>query len=331
MLRIGLPDAVTDDLYETFAALPLLLTDSNRLLARLLEIFAVLPVSAREQLLAFRSSPHAPTAALISGLPIDRDLPPTPVDGVPDLGKQGQISECAILTVALLLGDPVAYRAEKHGVLVQNVYPTRSHSNTPSNESSATPLGFHTELTFSRAAADRPLHAGSPDFVLLLGLRCPPDRLAQTAVVDAGRTCAQLSDRHRAALREPTFQLRAPYSFTRDGDGSRPWSPPVALLRGPADSPSLAFDTACGVRALTPQAEEAVTALTEACNDPDAAESVQLRSGDLLVINNKRSAHYRSSFQARFDGQDRWLQRTYVRRTIWPLAVESASAYRVLV
>jgi len=62
----------------------------------------------------------------------------------------------------------------------------------------------------------------------------------------------------------------------------------------------------------------------------DLIEQVQLRPGDLLAINNTRCAHSRSSFPARFDGQDRWLQRVYVRHSIWPLPVDSAASYRIL-
>jgi L-asparagine oxygenase len=329
MLRIDLPRRVTDELYTTFAGPPGLTTDPGSLLARLLQACAVLPAEVVAQLLAFRASPSAPTAVLISGLPIDRDLPPTPTDGAGRSAKHGSISECAILSVAVLLGEPVAYRAEKDGALVQDVFPTRAHRDTPSNESSEASLGFHTELTFSRSFPDRPLHAASPDFVLLLGLRCPADRLATTSVVDLGAVCRRLDQDHVAALREPRYQLMAPYSFTRDGDASRPWSAPVALLRGPAHAPSMAFDTACGVRALTPDAEKAVAALTDACQDPGLREDVQLRPGDLLAINNNRCAHSRSSFPALFDGRDRWLQRVYVRRGIWPLTVE-ATNFRVL-
>lgn len=329
MLHIALSGDTTSGLRQAFAGIPQS-ADTGRLLAHLVRAGAALPVEAVQRLLEFRSSPYASAAALITGLPVDRDLPPTPADGSPLVDKPGRISECAILSIAVLLGEPVAYRAEKDGALVQNVYPSPAQKDSPSNESSAAPLGFHTELTFSRSAPDRPLHVGSPDFVLLLALRCPDDRLASTAVVDARQVCARLDDRHRAVLRTPQFQLRAPYSFTRDGDGSRPWSPPAPLLRGPDDAPSLAFDTACGVQALSGEAQEAVKALTEVCHDPDLVEQVQLRPGDLLAINNTRCAHSRSSFPARFDGQDRWLQRVYVRHGIWPLPVESAAAYRIL-
>lgn len=330
MLRIDLPCHVTGLLRDAFTGAPARLDDTEHLLAWLLQACGLLPLSALRQVLAFRASPHAESALLITGLPVDDDLPPTPADGSAEAGKKGHISECAILSAAVLLGEPVAYRAEKHGALVQDVYPTRSQKDTPSNESSAAALGFHTELAFSRAAAGQPFHLASPDFVLLLGLRCPADRAARTVIADMRTVCARLGDQHLAVLREPEFQLRAPYSFTRDEDGSRPWSPPVALLRGPADAPSLAFDTACGVRALSSQADEAVRALGGACNDPGVHESVQLRAGDLLAINNYRCAHSRSSFLARFDGRDRWLQRVYVRRSIWPLPVESAASFRVL-
>jgi L-asparagine oxygenase len=330
MLRIDLPDDITERLRSAFAEPLAGPGGAEQLLARLLQACSILPVDTVRHLLAFRASPYADPALLITGLPVDDDLPPTPVEGAPEPAKNGQISESAILSVAVLLGEPIAYRAEKKGALVQNVYPTRLQKDTPSNESSAASLGFHTELAFSRAASERPLHLAAPDFVLLLGLRCPAGRPARTAVVDARKVCARLDEQHLAALRAPEFQLMAPYSFTRDGDGSRPWSPPVALLRGLAGAPSLAFDTACGVRALSPQADEAVKALTDACNDPELHESVRLRAGDLLAINNNRCAHSRSSFLACFDGRDRWLQRVYVRRSIWPLPVESAAAFRVL-
>lgn len=331
MLKIDLQEDVTGRLQEALAQLPAFPGDTEQLLADLLPTCALLPREARRQLLLFRASPYAPSAMLITGLPIDRDLPPTPAEGARNPVKPGQVSDLAILTVAVLLGEPIAYRAEKDGAVVQNVYPTLSQRDTPSNESSAAPLGFHTELTFSRSTADRPLHEASPDYVLLLGLRCPPDRMASTTIVDARSACARLDERHQATLRAAQFQLMAPYSFTRDGDGSRPWSPPVALLRGPEDAPSLAFDTACGVRPLTTEADEAIAALTDACNDPELNESVQLRAGDLLAINNRQCAHSRSSFPARFDGQDRWLQRVYVRHSIWPLTVESEESFRVLI
>ena len=329
MLRIDLPAESAERLRAAFAELPPW-PPTDRHLAHLVRASAALPAEVVEQLLVFRADPDAPPAVLVNGVPIDEDLPATPADGPGELAKGGHVSEYALLTFALLLGDPVAYRAEKHGALVQNVYPTRAQRDAPSNESSAATLGFHTELTFSRSSPDRPLHAAAPDFVLLLGLRCPADRAATTAIVPADRVCERVGAENEAVLREPRFQLMAPYSFTRDADGSRPWSPPVALVRGPVGRPSVAFDTACGVRALSPAGERALTALKEACDAPDLRYCVQLRAGDLFLLDNHRCAHSRSSFPASFDGSDRWLQRGYVRRSLRSLPSRSGDWYRVL-
>jgi L-asparagine oxygenase len=328
MLRLEVPPTSAAQLHERFVGLPRLDADPDLewLLAHLLQCTALLPVE-----LAFRSArPTGPSALLLSGLPIDTDLPPTPVDGMVPPYKAGQVSECALLLVGILLGEPVAYRAEKDGALIQDVFPTVADQNAPSNASWAISLDVHTELTFSRRAPEQPLHATSPDFVLLLGLRCPEDRLASTTVIDVRDICEQLTPPELDALRQDAFQLQAPYSFTRDGDGSRPWSPPVALLRGPSTEPSLAFDSACGVRALSAAAEAALDGLKAACRLPAIRESVQLRAGDVLVIDNARCAHARSQFTARLDGQDRWLERGYVRRSLVGLESRTAPSYRIL-
>ncbi|WP_282876891.1 TauD/TfdA family dioxygenase [Pseudomonas peli] len=46
------------------------------------------------------------------------------------------------------------------------------------------------------------------------------------------------------------------------------------------------------------------------------AVAVTLERGDLLVIDNRISVHSRMPFKPEFDGYDRWLQSTYVKRDI---------------
>ena len=47
-----------------------------------------------------------------------------------------------------------------------------------------------------------------------------------------------------------------------------------------------------------------------------ASEGVVVRK---LVICNRKGLHARSEFPARHDGSDRWLQRTYLRRSLWSI------------
>lgn len=42
------------------------------------------------------------------------------------------------------------------------------------------------------------------------------------------------------------------------------------------------------------------------------AEGVWLGSGDVLLVNQKKASHGRSPYTAKYDGNDRWLQRTYI-------------------
>lgn len=328
--RIALNPTARGRLQRELQRLPAAGDDLDGLLAALLQAASHLPLDAVRGLLRFRAAPQAPGAVLLTGLPVGEDLPPTPTDRVRASPMAGSASERAILLVAILLGEPVAYAAEKDGALVQNVFPTRSQRSTPSNESSAIGLEFHTEVIYSTATPAQSFDVAAPDFVLLLALRSPPDRSAVTSMVDARDLCRALDPAHLAVLRQPWFRLRAPRSFMGAGDAPRPESPALALVRGPADAPTVAFDIACGVRGLSPEAVAALDGLRRACADPALQRRVQLRPGDLLAIDNNRCAHARSPYDARFDGQDRWLLRTYVRRSIRGLTAVSEDAFRVL-
>jgi L-asparagine oxygenase len=263
-----------------------------------------------------------PAVLHVIGIGQCNGLGPTPSDlaHLPAPGDTA-VMDGIILGVAQHLGAPVGYRAEKGGALVQHVVPVDGEADAPSNEGSLLPLDLHSELVFSRDHPERPMDALSPHFILLLCLRGDPR--AVTVVVPNAALCDRLAVAHLRALREPEFELRAPYSFTRDADGSRPWLGPAPLLHGAADDPRLAVDLACGARALTPAAAAALDALRAAAAAEDVRHEIRLRAGDLLIIDNRRCLHGRSSFAPRHDGTDRWLERVYVRE-------ELTSAGRVL-
>ena len=45
-------------------------------------------------------------------------------------------------------------------------------------------------------------------------------------------------------------------------------------------------------------------------------QTVFLKTGDLLVLDNGITVHGRTAFQAKYDGTDRWVQRVVVRKEI---------------
>jgi L-asparagine oxygenase len=58
------------------------------------------------------------------------------------------------------------------------------------------------------------------------------------------------------------------------------------------------------------EADEALRTLSAAVESQHTG--VALQAGDLLVVDNNVAVHGRSPYQPRFDGYDRWLQRSMV-------------------
>jgi L-asparagine oxygenase len=330
MDEIIVSERLRRELAETLRRLPDPAQSLEASLAYALASIGSWPAAELSRLLRFRADPAASAAILVRGMPIDDPLPPTPSSSDFRPIKPAHVSEGSILSIAVLLGEPIGYADEKNGAVVQNVYPVAAEANSSSNESSSSNLDFHTELSFSRRHPEWPLDHACPDFLLILCLRQDPLRQATTYVAEARALCARLSPEHRRALRERNFELRAPYSFTRLGDGSRPWLGPVALVDGPEWAPRIALDLACGVRAKTHEGDEAITALRAAASEPGISAAIKLSSGDLLVLNNRSCAHARGTFEARFDGRDRWLHRVYARRSIEGLHDAPTTSWRVL-
>lgn len=268
-------------------------------------------------LLAALAAEAGPPAALVQGLAAEPDLGPTPrgadaaSGGAPPL-----LSGAVLLGVANVLGEPLGYRAEKNGAILQSVFPVAAERASTSNESSASMLDLHTELVFSRRHPTRPLDVDSPDFILLWCLRGDPEGTAATLITAVDDLCAGLGREHLRVLSEPRFEHRAPYSFTRDAPGDRPWVGPAPILHGERPPRRAALDLACGTRGLDAEAEGALDAMRQAAQAPAVTEQIHLRSGDLLIMDNRRCAHGRTPFSARFDGSDRWLLRVYVRRSL---------------
>jgi L-asparagine oxygenase len=273
-----------------------------------------LPVTLNQSLTAMRNGEYDRGALLVRRLLTDSLNLPTPLEPVArPTDRLAFISEVIHLGIGLVLGEPLAYQAEKSGVLVQHVYPVESEKNAPSNESSASTLDLHTEIAFSTHRLES---TDSPDFVLLLCLRADPWREAATLIAELGDLCAELSDKELLVLEEPRFELRAPYSFTRTLQGQRPWFGPIPIIHNDNGVLTGAFDLACGCRGIDSDAQGALEKLRAAALAPRATARVHLEFGDLLILDNRRCAHGRTPFRAGFNGRDRWMQRLYVRRSL---------------
>ncbi|GGX77885.1 TauD/TfdA family dioxygenase [Streptomyces anandii] len=310
--EITLPDEVRDTLGAQLNRLADPNTDIDHSMARLLQIFSSLPTDLLQQILDFGRHIDTPGVCLVSNLPVDAELPGTPSDGGPSREKKSFVAEGVLLGLSGLLGEPMGVLTEKAGQLVHDVIPVQGGARTQTNQGSETFLNFHSDIMHDVIGR---YDIANPDFLVLSCLRADHEGVAGTFYADARDISAALAPEVLDTLRSPLFRLNAPGSYVRDVAGGQDvLSEPVPMISGHHDFPEIAI-SANGVHALTSGARQALDTLQEVCRQ--VAHSVHLRPGQALLINNRKGVHARSTFTARYDGRDRWLQRTYVRRSLW--------------
>jgi L-asparagine oxygenase len=252
------------------------------------------PEHVLERVLAFQDEPHNSGALLLRGCPIG-ELPLTPETPTAACEKTLE-SEHTVLSVARLLGQPVGYLPEHGGELVQNILPTREGADRQVSTSSKVTLQYHTEASF---------HPWRMRYLLLLCLR--GDESAKTTLVSARDLICHLDDETMQVLAEPWFVTGIDESYA--GARSTAHSEPHAVLYGTKQHARIRYDAEL-TKGTTPAAEEALKRLAEAVRSCEGG--VVLESGDLLIVDNTVAIHGRSPFTPRFDGTDRWLQRSFV-------------------
>ncbi|MEZ5139977.1 MAG: TauD/TfdA family dioxygenase [Acidimicrobiales bacterium] len=264
----------------------------------------VLGTRALAALDAFAADPGPSGSLLLSDLDVG-EVPPTPATPTDATAKDVR-SELVLLAAARRLGEPVGYRPEHGGSIVQNLVPTRDAIGRQTSTSSGVDLGFHTETAF---------HPHRPRYLLLLCLRGDPS--ASTTLASVDDLLPGLRPDTVAELRRPRFRTGVDESF--GGRPDVPVGPARPVLAGGDEAPELCWDAEL-TRGETEAARAALLELAAAV--AERQRRIVLAAGDLLVVDNARCVHGRSPFAARFDGTDRWLQRAFVVEDLAPSAAE---------
>ncbi len=253
-----------------------------------------LPTALRKRLREFRRYSGDLGALRLRGLPVDEStLGPTPsIAG--SVQRAATVPASLLMMIASGLGDPIAFRPEKTGAMVQDVVPVPGKEEFQGNAGSVL-LAFHTENAF---------HQFRPDYVLLLCLRPDHDRTAGLTTVCIRQVYQQLGDATREALFAPEYITTAPPSF---GDGGAETLPHGVLGGDPAD-PDLRVDFAA-TKPLTDRAGDAMLELQGLF--AQNAQVHLLAPGELAIVDNRVTVHGRTAFEPRYDGADRWLQRSF--------------------
>jgi alpha-ketoglutarate-dependent taurine dioxygenase len=264
----------------------------------------LLPAEIHDALVDFSDASSSSGVLLVRRLPIG-NLPATPATPTTVTDKSND-TEFLLLALARCLGQPVGYRPELNGSIVQNIVPVKSTQDRQISTSSKVVLQYHTETAF---------HPHRPRYLLLLCLR--GDAEARTTYVSIYDVVKQLASDTVALLRQPRFRTAVDESFL---NGASPrLLGPMPIISGSADSLTFVYDADLMV-GVDSEAQMALEELTRVVRENE--QHVVLDTGDLLVIDNNVAVHGRSPFTPRFDGTDRWLQRTFVVCDLAPSAAE---------
>jgi L-asparagine oxygenase len=123
-----------------------------------------------------------------------------------------------------------------------------------------------------------------------------------------------LSTRDLDVLFEPRFLIRPDVEHLR-GATTDVDVPARPVLFGSRQSPYLRVDPA--YTDPLPDDVAAREAFNTLCRQLDAVTvDVALAPGDVLLVDNYRAVHGRRPFEARYDGNDRWLRKMTVVRDL---------------
>jgi clavaminate synthase len=260
-----------------------------------------LPADIRERLVRYRDHGNEHGYLLLHGLPVDEDLPATPVS-TPAPSDRPLISAEAWLALAGgVLGLPTGYRELRAGTVYHDVYPS-PNAHYLSSETSETLLEFHTEMAY---------HRHQPHYVMLACSRADHERKAATLVASIRKALPLMDEESRARLLAKPMPCFLDVAFRGDDpEQQRGPAAMVEVLSGSAADPLLGYDR----ELLAPadaESAEALGVLSKALDE--VTEPLRLTPGDLVIIDNYRTTHARTPFSPQWDGKDRWLHRMYIR------------------
>ncbi|MEY4175509.1 MAG: hypothetical protein RI900_2674 [Actinomycetota bacterium] len=299
----ALPEMVTVPHWD-LPAIPAAPVNSEVFVGAAARAARTMPSALHDGLVAFADRTHDTGALLFRGLPVG-ELGATPASPT-DPSAKCSTSEFVLLAAARRLAQPVGYQPEHGGDLVQNLVPTRARADRQVSTSSRVDLMFHTEAAF---------HPHRPRYLLLLCLR--GDDAAVTTLASIRELMPRLPHTVVQTLSQPRFRTAVDESYLHGR--ANELGPAAPVLRGDPNAPTMVFDADLMV-GTDQEADDALRALRDATESHHTG--VSLRAGDLLVVDNDVAVHGRTAYRPRFDGTDRWLQRSMAVCDLAPSAAE---------
>jgi len=261
------------------------------------ELSNLLPENIKQRLLDFSKNGNKKGFLLFKNAPLD-EFGNTPETNHLYVGEQTLLAKIQSLFLSFI-GHIIAYEAEGEGHLVQDIVPVKNMENNQSSVGSTIELEVHTEQAFSRL---------KPDILSLGCLR--GDLNAFTYILPVGRIVEQLDSEEIELLFQPLWKTKVDLSFKLNGhefiDGDV--RGPLSILNGSCFDPTLVFDQDL-MFGTNEFAEYMITKIVDIYYNHRIKYNLQ--PGEIILVDNNRAIHGRSPFFPKYDGNDRFLVRSF--------------------
>lgn len=255
------------------------------------ELSNFLPLPIRIFLDKFKEGKLKDDIVLFKNLPIPENIQ-TPENNLSHLGESTILARCQAL-FNQYTGNMLSYEAEGKGHLFQDMVPNHALKNTQTSLGSAIELELHTEQAFS------PL---KPDYLCLGCIR--GDKQAKTYFLHVDAILTNLSTEYQACLKDELWTMGIDLSFILNGCNANTRGP-IAIY----NNNELIFDQDL----MNGVSEKADIIKQEIINIYlTHRKHIILEKGDLLFINNRKIVHGRSPFLPKFNGEDRFIIRSFI-------------------
>ena len=236
---------------------------------------------------------------LFQGIPLENfSIPNTPSNNNSKIGEKTILAKIQAIFISLI-SEMIAYEAEGYGGLFQDVVPAQNMEKIQTSLSSDVELELHTEQAFSKLR---------PDIFSLACLKGDPDAL--TYIMPVQSIAKNLSEYEISLLYKPLWKMGVDLSFKLNGNEFLEGDVrgPFAIIQGSAEDPKLVFDQDL-IFGITEEASTLVKKIVDLYYTH--RQSLNLKSGEIIFIDNHRAVHGRSSFFPKYDGNDRFLIRCF--------------------
>ena len=264
---------------------------------------------------------------IVKNLPFD-ETSGSPMDDESSLDfKPTHLSENLIVSLSALIGEPYSIVFEGKE-LVNNLVPHKEHEKEYTGLGSGVELDFHIENAALKYHQDGNM---SPTGLTLHGVQ--HDYLAnptpKTRICDSRLALEGLKDYEKEILKGNNYKIKVPMRWRTQANQETEPSP---ILKGCTKQPEVAV--AFYPDMVKPISKEASDVLEKFYhNVKEKSEAVDIKPGTMLYTDNRFTMHSRDKFQASYDENGkalRWVQRVFVKDSLWPLRFAKQEKERIL-